>query len=80
MLNKEELNYLAMLVTIDQRTVVKNSLQMWRSKSMKVNHDVCKYCIYSQYGNINYICTKKDNICIKVLEDLKFDCSYHKEL
>lgn len=47
---------------------------------MKVNHNVCKYCIYSQYGDINYICTKKGDICIKVLEDLKFDCPYHKEL
>ena len=47
---------------------------------MKVNHSVCKYCIYSEYGDTNYICTKKDNICIKILEDLEFDCPYHKEL
>lgn len=48
------------------------------SEEMIVNHNVCKYCIYSQYGEKDYICTKNDNICIKVLENNKFNCPYHK--
>lgn len=46
---------------------------------MRVNHNVCKYCIFSLYGDKDYICTRKDNICIKVLENAQFDCPYHKE-
>lgn len=39
MLNKEELNYLAMLVTIDQRTVVKK----FRNNNQLEECNTCKY-------------------------------------
>lgn len=46
MLNKEELNYLAMLVTIDQRTVVKkfrNNNQLEEANKQKdVREDIIK--------------------------------------
>ena len=46
MLNKEELNYLAMLVTIDQRTVVKkfrNNNQLEESNKQKdVREEIIK--------------------------------------
>jgi len=47
---------------------------------MKVNHLVCKFCIYSEYiANKGYYCSKKDMFC-EVLEKYEFDCPYHNEL
>lgn len=46
---------------------------------MKVNHEICKFCIYSEYKEKGYRCSKKENILCEVLEQYEFDCPYHKE-